>query len=200
MPNRLGFLPFPDESGAMVKFTKFEDLDDEGFFAALVTEHFTNSNWSDVFAPVGVEPIVDSERVKFAFEVYQNNLKELRLKVHSNNPDHLKRAACLLYALTRAEIITDMNYNGDLVSSLEEGTALGLSHDDCQHRYRFVEYIYRNGNYVLPFDLTFRCCQVYEDRKKPYTFNYLEHVTRFLEVGNADVESLHMLLTSYWAI
>lgn len=183
----------------MVTFTRFEELEDAKFFEAFVTEHYAKDGWSDVIGAPGVTLVLDKDRVRFAFETYHNNLAELRLKVDSANPDHFKRAACLLDALNRASPMKDLQYGDNLVSDLVTGMAFGLSKGDCDYRAEYVRYMWDYGNQIIAFDLAFRCCQTYERANRPYSPNYLENVAHYLsENEGKNVESLYMIFKTYW--
>lgn len=183
----------------MVDFAEFAQLDDEGFFTALVTEHFTKG-WETLHGALGKIPVVDAERVKFAFNTYKNNVEEVAVRLDSKNPDHYKRAACLLDALNRAEVIQDWETNDEYLASLEDGTAFGLSYDDCQYRLKFIRNYCDLGNQMMAFDLAFRCCETYEDAPRPYTPNFFENIIHYLaDHCQKNVGSLYMVLKAYWA-
>ncbi|PPQ16325.1 hypothetical protein CV770_26630 [Bradyrhizobium sp. AC87j1] len=182
----------------MAEFERFEQLDAKDFFVEFVTQHFSTA-WVEVTAPVGLSPVVDQERVEFAYETYINNLNEIRVRLHSQNPDHYKRAAALLDALNRAEVIQDLEYDGVLKSALEDNTAIGLSYHDCQYRLKFIDFYEASANQVMAFDLAFRCCQAYEAAEVKYSPNYLENMVHYLcENTDQNVQSLYMIFKSYW--
>lgn len=182
----------------MADFERFEQLDTKEFFVEFVTEHFSSA-WAEVTQAVGLTPVVDNDRVEFAYETYINNLNEIRVRLHSQNPDHYKRAAALLDALNRAEVIQDLEYDGVLKSSLEDNTAIGLSYDDCQFRLKFINFYETSANQIMAFDLAFRCCQAYEAGEVRYSPNYLENMAHYLlENTDQNVQSLYMIFKSYW--
>ncbi|MGM4991300.1 hypothetical protein [Tardiphaga sp. 841_E9_N1_2] len=182
----------------MAEFENFEQLDDEAFFVEFVTEHFKDA-WDEIVSQVGLSPIVDETRVRFAFETYKNNLSEIRVRLHSQNPDHYKRGAALLDALNRAQVIQDVEYDGVLITTLQDYSAHGLSHADCEYRLKFIEFYENNSNQAMAFDIAMRCCQAYEDEVKPYSPNYLENMVHYLcENDDQNVGSLYMVLKSYF--
>jgi hypothetical protein len=182
----------------MAKFEQFEQLDDEAFFVEFVTEHFEKA-WEEVTQQVGIRPVIDSARVKLAYDTYMINVEEIRVKLDSQNPDHYKRAASLLDALNRAQVIQNLEIDGHTYDSLENNTAVGLSYDDCQYRLKFFERFDDSGNQAMAFDVAFRCCEVYEAENRPYNPNYFENMCHYLcENDKENVGSLYMIFKSYW--
>jgi hypothetical protein len=183
----------------MAVFTNFEQLDDLIFFSEFIKSHYEENDWNGVLEPVGVKPLADRNRLTLAHELYKSNLSEVRVRLHSQNPDHYKRAACLLDALNRAQVMQGFEYGGHSRESLEAGGILGLSHDDCQFRIKFLDFFEGNGNQLIAFDAAFRCCQTYEESDKPYSPNYLENMVHYLgEYDAQNVGSLYMIFKSYW--
>jgi hypothetical protein len=180
----------------MAVFERFEQLDDEGFFTGLVLEHYRDG-WIELTAKVGCVPVIDADRIKLAFGAYTQTLNEIKNLLHSQNPDHYKRAAALLDALVRAELITELNVDPAYYSSLEDNSAHGLSYDDCQFRLKFIEFYKEYCNQLMAFDLAFRCCAVYESAKKVYSPNYLENMCHYLKAQRT-VNSLNMIFKSVW--
>jgi hypothetical protein len=184
----------------MTDFENFEQLDDKDFFVRLVTDHYEHA-WEEVNSQVGVTPIVSRERVEYAFETYHNNIAEIRVRLASQNPDHYKRAASLLDALNRAQVVTELEFNLDVLESLEQNTAVGLSHGDCQYRLKYVNFLETSCNQAMAFDLSFRCCQAYEpeENAKHYSPNYLENMCHYLcHHDDKNVGSLYLMLYSYF--
>jgi hypothetical protein len=183
----------------MAVFKNFEQLDDKEFFVELVTDHHQHA-WTEVNSQVGVTPVVSSERVEYAFETYHNNIVEIRVRLASQNPDHYKRAAALLDALNRAQIVTELEYDMSVLEGLEQNTAVGLSHGDCQYRLKYVNFLETSCNQAMAFDLSFRCCQAYEKAAKGYSPNYLENVCHYLcHHDDKNVGSLYLILYSYFS-
>ncbi|MGD0331953.1 MAG: hypothetical protein ABSA90_01715 [Xanthobacteraceae bacterium] len=182
----------------MPVFLRFEHLDNEAHFVEVVCTHLRDA-WTEVTAPVGLTPAVDAERAKLAFGAYTQTLKEITKLLHSQNPDHYKRAAALLDALNRTEVITDLELDGPTLESLEDNTALGLSVDDCKFRLKFVRFYSEYCNQLMAFDLAFRCCAAYEKTDIPYNPNYLENMCHYLkEHAHPNVDALYMIFKSYW--
>lgn len=182
----------------MVVFTRFEELDEEAFFVELVCGHYQNT-WVEVTEQVGLTPVVDAGRAKLAFGAYAQNLREIKALLHSQNPDHYKRAAALLDVLNRTEVITGIELDDPLLQSFKDHTAHGLSNADCEYRLKFVQFYEEYCNQLMAFDLAFRCCAAYERSDKPYNPNYLENMTHYLkEHTRANVDALYMIFKSYW--
>jgi hypothetical protein len=180
----------------MAVFERFEQLDDETAFTAVVLEHYRDG-WTALTAEVGCNPVLDEARIKLAFGAYTQTLNEIRQLLHSQNPDHYKRAAALLDALNRNEIIRELETDPDYIVSLEGNTAHGLSFDDCQFRLKFIDFYGEYCNQLMAFDLAFRCCAAYEAQIKTYSPNYLENMCHYLKAQRS-INSLYMIFKSCW--
>jgi hypothetical protein len=194
----------------MPDFKSFRDLDDVGLFTQIITDHFTHA-WDEVTGAVSVTPVVSEERVGFAFELYQANLKALRLKVPSQDPDHYKRSACLLDALIHAQVIEDVTYDQGRIDELESGMMHGVNYDEAQEEVarikvegqamllKLFEFFGHNANEGMAFDLAFRCCQTYETADRPYGPHYFESVIHYLcEYDGGDIGGLYLIFKGYW--
>jgi hypothetical protein len=192
-----GSRQFPNGS-AMTTFSRFEELDDPDFFVMVVTEHFANS-WGEVTGAVKVTPVVSGDRVALAYDIYQSELKEIRLLVPSRKPDHYKRAACLLHALVRAQVVEDVDYDTAYVEELESGMMMGVTYAHAQSELKLFEFLGNNGNEAMAFDFAFRCCQVYETSTKEYGENFFQTMVRHLcAYDGRDVHGLHLIFKAFW--
>jgi hypothetical protein len=184
----------------MAKFTRFEDLDDPKAFGEIVTAHFTTA-WDQITGAIKATPTVSKDRVSWAFERYQNNLKAFRLRVPSQNPDHYKRAACFLDALVQAQVIEEVEFDQQRCDELESGLAFGMSYDDMQYELRglkLFEFFGNNGNEGMAFDLAFRCCQTYETENKRYGAHFFESMIRHLGDSDGSISGLYLIFKAYW--
>ncbi|MER8435656.1 hypothetical protein NKH36_02000 [Mesorhizobium sp. M1312] len=182
----------------MVEFTKFEELDDRDFFVAFVEEYY-KSGWPAANKAGGAAVALEGDLINLAYDTYQLSLQSYKVALHSKNPDHYKRAGALLHALYKTQPIVSISWGAD-VERLLNAENVGVSYDDAQHWDDFVSWWDQYSNYVMAFDLAFRCCQVYEDAARPYDKDVLDNMAYYMaENTNINVGSFVTILKAFMA-
>ncbi|MDX8521818.1 hypothetical protein [Mesorhizobium dulcispinae] len=182
----------------MVQFTKFEELDERGFFVAFVKEYY-ESGWPAANKASGASVTLDAALIDLAFDTYQVSLQQYRVALNSKNPDHYKRAGALLHALYKAAPIVSIEW-GEVAERLRNFDNVGVSYDDAQHWDNYVVWWDNYSNYVMAFDLAFRCCQVYEEAPRPYDKDMLDNMAYYMaENTNINVGSFVTILKAFMA-
>ena len=87
----------------------FRDLEDEEFSFSTLTGQFNNTPAAAI-EDFPCTHTVNNERVTYSFGECTQNIRQYALLLHSENPDHYKRAGALLHALYRNKIITDVAF------------------------------------------------------------------------------------------
>lgn len=159
--------------------TLFHKLEDEEFFCKVVREHYENvpAELADIFE---CKIVVDEEKVKYAHGEYTQALRKLSLYVHSNNPDHFKRAGALLHAL-RDGVIEELQYGTEWEEVESGGGSVGLHYADVASGLQFKQFFDLFHNEMLAFMFAFQCCDAYEERNHSYSFRYLENICAYLK-------------------
>ncbi|MGX8010971.1 hypothetical protein ACVDG8_019430 [Mesorhizobium sp. ORM8.1] len=182
----------------MVEFTRFEELDDRDFFVEFVEGYYA-TGWPAAYKASGSSVAVSRDLINLAFDTYQLSLQSYRVALHSKNPDHYKRAGALLHALYKASPIVSVEW-GDEAERLRNFDNVGVSYDDAQHWDNFVVWWDNYSNYVMAFDLAFRCCQVYEQAARPYDKDVLDNMAYYMaENNNINPGSFVAILKAFMA-
>ncbi|WP_156394096.1 hypothetical protein [Methylobacterium sp. Leaf94] len=177
----------------------FNRLEDEGFFQEFIRNHFENVP-GQVITDFGCTNKVDAERIKYAYIEYMQSIKGYTVLLHSENPDHYKRAGALMQALYKSKIITEVEFTdsdyGDL-DAVEADHVLGLSYDDAQDMTRLPRFYREYHNQLLSFDIAYLCCASYEDEPRGFDINYLHNMCFYLwRNEDLSVDSCAMIFRS----
>lgn len=172
----------------------FVSLEDEDFFVDFVGAFFRHAP-EEISAVMRCRNKVDMDRLKYAFDLYKQNIERFAVLLKSSNPDHYKRAGALLQALLEAKAVSDVDLESNS-DELESGyTRVHLG--DAEHILPFVKFYETYFNEMMAFDLAYRCCAAYEECPREYDFDYLHNVCRYLKINaNLPVDSLFMLFKS----
>ena len=172
----------------------FDDLNDEAKFCAFVTKHF-NEAPAEIAGLMGSKHNLDANRVAYAFREYQQSISEFAVYLDSKNPDHYKRAGALLHALATSKVVLSVELESSS-EDLESGFTRVLK-GDAEHALTFVKFYETYFNQALAFDLAYRCCAAYEDQPRPYDFDYLHNICRYM-IGdtNLNVEACFIIFKS----
>jgi hypothetical protein len=172
----------------------FEDLNDQSKFCDLVGSHFSQAP-HEISAVMACAHTLSPERVEYAYGEYKQNINKFAVLLHSENPDHYKRAGALLHALNSSKIVVAV----DLESSAEdlETGFTRVQMGDANHILHFVKFYNEYYNQALAFDFAYRCCAAYETNPRTYDFDYLHNVCRYLKAQpNVSVDSCFILFKS----
>lgn len=184
----------------MLKFTNFNQLDDEAFFVQFVKEQF-ESGWQRLSKASNSTITTDADLIKLAHARYILNLKQYTVALRSKNPDQYKRAAALLHALYVGYVtspIATVVWDAE-TERLRDHNAVGVSYGDAEHWTDFTNYYDEYCNPMLAFDLAFRCCEVYQTGTRVYDKDYLDNICYYLaENTEISVASFVMIFKSYW--
>lgn len=176
----------------------FVKLGDQGFFRDFVVGHYraTPSIISDW---LGCQNEIDVSRVDYAYGEYIQNVNRFAVLLKSENPDHYKRSGALLHALYKSNVVTSYDLTPGKFGSVDdlESGFTRVSHGDAEHVLTFVRFYEEFYNQLLAFELSFRCCSMYEKQQKTYSFDYLRNMCRYLKANtNLNVDSCFMVLKS----
>lgn len=172
----------------------FRDLEDKQFFVDFVRARYLTGP-SEINAVMNHKHVLDDGRLDYAYAEYMQNVSQFAVLLHSENPDHYKRAGALLHALYQSKIVTDLG----LESSAEELEAgfTRVNVGDAQHVLKFVAFYEEFHNQMLAFNVAYQCCAAYEKEPRDYGFDYLHNVCRYLKANNnLSVDSLFLLFKS----
>jgi hypothetical protein len=174
-------------------FKRLEQID---FFTDYVAGHFQSAP-SAVIKDFPCKNTLSAERVKYSFGEYQQNIRAYAVLLHSENPDHYKRAGALLHALYKSKIISSISFHPSK-DEVEAGFAHGINYGEAQELVRFPIFYEDYHNQLLSFDLCYQCCAAYEPQNPPgYDFGYLYNVCHYLwKNKDLTVDSLSMLFRS----
>jgi hypothetical protein len=76
----------------------------------------------------------------------------------------------------------------------------GVSYGDAQFWDKSTCWYEDYCNHLMSFDLAFRCCQVYEAKKKTYNKDFLDNMCYYMATNtNINVGSFVMILKAYMA-
>ncbi len=172
----------------------FRALEDEAFFVDFVREQYVKGP-NEISSVMWHKHVTDDDRIRYAFGEYTQNVSKFAVLLHSENPDHYKRAGALLHALYQSEIITALNLESNS-DELEAGfTRVNVG--DAEHVLPFVKFYEEFANQMAAFNLAYRCCAAYEENPRDYDFDYLHNVCRYLKANNnLSVDSLFILFKS----
>ncbi|MGQ3039384.1 MAG: hypothetical protein ACT6TH_08555 [Brevundimonas sp.] len=172
----------------------FDDLSDKTKFCKFVKDHFSAAP-NEIAGLMACKHNISDDRIEYAFDEYTQSISRFAVYLDSKNPDHYKRAGALLHALSVSEIVVSI----DLESSSEdlESGFTRVHNADAEHVLPFVKFYETYFNQALAFHLAYRCCAAYEDNPRPYDFDYLHNVCRYLyDDANVNVEACFMLFKS----
>jgi hypothetical protein len=181
----------------MLVFDNFEQLDNPDFFGTLVKEQF-EQGWQRVAKAAGSKVKTDAELIKLAFDQYGVNIKNYTVALNSQNPDQYKRAGAFLHALYRTAPIVKVDWPPEVVR-LSDNSAVGVSYGDAEYWNNFTNYYDEYCNYIMSFDLAFRCCDVYEEGSIKYDKDFLDNMCYYMaENNNLNVGSFVMIFKAYF--
>lgn len=183
---------------AVQHFARFEDLDDEHFFAKFVTEYL-HQGWKQAVDRSGSRIEIDPERVALASNTYQLTIQKYVVALSSANPDHYKRSGALLHALYDAAPITNVTWdeNAEYMRNFEN---LGVSYADAEHWDNYMSWFENYRNDAMAFDLAFRCCQMYEPHVRDYNKDFLDNICYYMaENRQLSASSFMMILKAFHA-
>lgn len=172
----------------------FSTLDDREGFVQFISEKYQAAP-REIAAIMRCEQVLDAERIAYAHREYAQSLDRFSLYLHSENPDHYKRAGALLYALNVSKIVTDvqLEFSAD---ELESGFSR-VNTNDAEHYSPFVRFYEEFHNEALAFQVAYRSCAAYEAEPRPFSQDYLLNVCRYLKCETGlTVDSCFMLLKS----
>lgn len=175
-------------------FQKFEDKE---FFCTFIRDRYLGGP-AEIKSVMGHKHTLDESRLEYAYGEYVQNVAKFAVLLHSENPDHYKRAGALLHALYQSKIVTELG-----LESTSEELEAGFTRvhvGDAEHILPFVAFYEEFHNQMLAFDVAYRCCASYEDAPREYDFDYLHNVCRYLKANNnLSVDSLFMMFKSLMA-
>jgi hypothetical protein len=184
----------------MLKFTAFEELDNEAFFVQFVREQY-EEGWGRLAQVSHSKIVTDPDLIKLAHDQYVLNLKQYTVALRSKNPDQYKRAGALLHSLYVNSVtspIASIEW-GPEVDRLTDHDAVGVSHGDAEYWTKFVNYYEEYANRMLAFDLAFRCCDIYEPATLKYNKDYLDNMAYYMaENSEISAASFVMIFKSFW--
>ena len=77
---------------------------------------------------------------------------------------------------------------------------MGVSVGDAKRWTDYTAWFDSYANYVKAFDLSFRCCQIYEEKPRPYDQDFLNNMSYYMaENNNINVGSFVMILKAFMA-
>lgn len=171
----------------------FSELDDEARFCAFIKEKFSRAP-TEIAALMHCEPVLDDERIRYAFNEYQQALKRFSIYLHSENPDHYKRAGALMYALAQADVIVGLG----LESTSEELEAgfTRVHKGDADFVLKFVKFYEDFHNEAYAFQVAFRCCAAYEKDPREIDEDYVLNICRWLKCDQVTVDACFIAFKS----
>lgn len=174
----------------------FKSLEQEDQFCGYVAGHFASAP-AAVIKDFPCTHVLSTERIKYSYGEYRQNIKTYSVLLHSENPDHYKRAGALLHALYRSKIITDVKFDPSK-EEVESNFAHGISYGEAQELVKFPIFYEDYHNQLMSFDLAYQCCAAYEPKNPPgYDFGYLYNVCHYLwKNKDLTVDSLSILFRS----
>ena len=175
----------------------FKKLEDEAAFVEFVETHY-RAVPGEISKIMWCKPQIDKDRLRYAHREYTQNIGKFALYLHSSNPDQYKRAGALLHALYKAAIIRDLGLESN--SEDLEGGLSRVTDGDAQHMLPFLKFWEAYHNQALAFDIAYGCCASYETAPRPYSFEYLHNMCRFLkESPDLSIDTCFMIFKSLMA-
>lgn len=161
----------------------FALLDDEQGFCEFIREKFSRAP-GEITGIMRCEHVLDQARIRFAFNEYKQSLSKFSVFLHSENPDHYKRAGALLSALIQSDVITELK----LESSADdlEGGFSRVTKADADYVFPFVRFYETYYNEAAAFQVAYRCCAAYEAEPREFDVDYFYNVCRYLRADKAN--------------
>ena len=172
----------------------FDELNGEESFVEFVSKKYAEAP-QEIAHVMHCEIVTDRERIKLAYGQYTQNLEKFTVLLKSSNPDHYKRSGALLHCLYQTDIILSVDPEST-ADELDAGYSR-VGQFDADHITEFVRFYEGYYNQFHAFDLSYRCCAAYEYVSRPYNFDYLQNMCRYLKgQSNLSLETMFMIFKS----
>ena len=174
----------------------FRELEDEGNFVARVGDYFRSAP-SELGGIISCAIEVDDERLRYAFNEYEQDIKRFAIFLQSGDPDHHKRAGSLLHALYVSKPIVAVEFDPKLVDVDTLSTPLGITYGDAEGELSFGHFFDEYYNEFTAFSLAYAVWRQFVAEPTDIDFEYVHTVCVYLRNnGNLSVESLFILFKS----
>jgi hypothetical protein len=135
---------------------------------------------------------INRANFEYAFNEYIAGVQRFAARLHSKDPDHRKRASALIRAIVISQLVQGSEMNTEDLQRLEAGL-VGNAHE-VQRFAMFYSTLHKE---VLPLEVAYRCCRLYENPPSPPTFARIHDACLYLKNHqNVDVETCFLLFNS----
>jgi len=174
----------------------FRQLECERAFIETVGNYF-RSTPSELGVILSCSIVIDEERLRYAFNEYEQDIKRFALFLQSGDPDHHKRAGSLLHALYVSKPIVSLDFKPKLDDVDTLFTPLGVTYGDAEGELSFGHFYQEYHNEFTAFSMAYDVWRQFVENPKEINFEYVHTVCVYLRNnGNLSVESLFILFKS----
>ena len=135
---------------------------------------------------------INDDNFGYAFNEYIAGVQRFAARLHSQDPDHRKRASALIRAIVVSQLVRGSEMNTTDLQHLEAG--LVANKEEVQRFALFYSTLHKE---ILPLEVAFRCCSLYERAPRMPTFARIHDACLYLRHHqNVDVEACFLLFNS----